>query len=241
MALLVALAARAVEPAGGSAPLTNSVGMTLVLAPAGSFTMGSPPGTPLRQEEETTRQVALSKPFRMSATEVTRGQFAAVMGQNAVPQGEADLPAVAVSWRDAQAFCQKLSQKEGARYRLPSEAEWEYACRAGGDGATDIDSTAWHAGTSDETAHPVARKQPNAWGLHDMLGNVAEWTQDVYAPYPRVERETDPTGPAKGTTRVVRGGAFRSFPPAVRCAARASASEPYQLAHVGFRVVQEIE
>ena len=100
---------------------------------------------------------------------------------------------------------------------------------------------AWYADNSEETTHPVGLKKPNAWGLHDMLGNVAEWTLDVYGPYPRVEEDKDPKGPAAGSTRVVRGGSWRGFPPALRCAARAGTPESYQLPHVGLRVVQEIE
>ena len=150
------------------------------------------------------------------------------------------MPVTSVSWNDAQAFCQKLSQKENATYRLPTEAEWEYACRAGAQAsAGDRDAAAWHAGNSDGEAHAVAQKQANAWGLFDVLGNAAEWTQDAYAPYPRGE-ETDPAGPPAGGPKVVRGGSFRSFPPALRCAARVGTPGSYQLAHVGFRVVQEV-
>jgi formylglycine-generating enzyme required for sulfatase activity len=128
-------------------------------------------------------------------------------------------------------------------YRLPTEAEWEYACRAG---ATEPVApaarvaAAWFAENSEGQAHPVGRKEPNPWGLLDMLGNVSEWTLDAYAPYPDVAEERDPTGPAEGNARVVRGGAFRSFPPAVRCAARSGRPRSYQLHHVGLRVVQEV-
>jgi formylglycine-generating enzyme required for sulfatase activity len=208
-----------------------------VPVPAGTFTMGSPPGAPLRQDEETTRQVTLTKAFRVSATEVTQRQWAAVMGTGTPTAAE--LPVTSISWNEAQAFCQKLSQKEGATYRLPTEAEWEYACRAGSDAvAVDRDAVAWHAGNSDGEAHPVAQKQANAWGLVDLLGNAAEWTQDTYAPYPRAD-ETDPVGPASGGAKVVRGGSFRAFPPALRCAARTGVPASYQLRHVGFRVVRE--
>jgi formylglycine-generating enzyme required for sulfatase activity len=120
-------------------------------------------------------------------------------------------------------------------------AEWEYACRAGAAdppvGQAELEAFAWYANNSEEATHPVGQKRPNAWGLHDMLGNVAEWTQDAYGPYPRVDEEKDPTGPAAGSTRVVRGGSWRGFPPAVRCAARTGTPESYQLPHVGLRVV----
>jgi formylglycine-generating enzyme required for sulfatase activity len=128
---------------------------------------------------------------------------------------------------------------------LPTEAEWEYACRSGGisPSATgaDLSAVAWYADDSEGTTHPVGLKGPNAWDLHDMLGNAAEWTADVYGPYPRSEEATDPVGPATGSTRVVRGGSWRSFPPALRCAARVGTPESYQLPHVGLRVVQETE
>ena len=108
-------------------------------------------------------------------------------------------------------------------------------------GAAELGVAAWYADNSEEKTHPVGLKAPNPWGLHDLLGNVAEWTLDVYEPYPRLEEDEDPTGPAAGSTRVVRGGSWRGFPPALRCAARAGTPESYQLAHVGLRVVQEIE
>ena len=222
--------------------VVNSLGLRMVRLPAGTFTMGSPPGAPMRQEEERPRRVTLTMAFRIAATEITQRQWLALMPQNRSPQQGDDLPVTSVSWREAQAFCLKLSQKEGASYRLPTEAEWEYACRAGDDSpgkAAELAAVAWYADNSEEATRPVGSKRPNAWGLHDMLGNVAEWTLDVYGPYPRVEEDKDPTGPATGSTRAVRGGSWRSFPPALRCAARSGTPESYQLPHVGLRVVQE--
>jgi formylglycine-generating enzyme required for sulfatase activity len=231
-------------PAGGDA-VVNSLGMRMVLVPAGSFRMGSPPGEPLRQEEEFARRVTLTRAFRIASTEVTQRQWLVLMPSNRGPQLGDDLPVTSVSWKEAQEFCLKLSQKEGATYRLPTEAEWEYACRAGvadlPAGRVEVRATAWYADNSEETAHPVGRKRPNAWHLHDMLGNVAEWTLDVYGPYPRVEQDENPTGPAAGLMKVVRGGSWRGFLPALRCAARTGTPESYQLPHVGLRVVREIE
>jgi formylglycine-generating enzyme required for sulfatase activity len=222
----------------------NTIGMRMVLLPAGTFVMGSPAGTPMRQDEETTRRVTLTRAFRISATEVTQQQWLALMPANRSARQGPDLPATSMSWSEADEFCRKLSEKEKSAYRLPTEAEWEYACRAGADGvppsAAERDATAWFAANSEEALQPAGRKQPNGWGLFDMLGNVAEWTADAYGPYPGVEDDRDPTGPATGGARVVRGGSWRSFPPAVRCAARASAGAAYQLPHVGLRVVQEI-
>ena len=224
--------------------VVNSLGMRMVRMPAGSFEMGSPPGTPTRQEEEFPHRVTLTRAFRIASTEVTQRQWLALMPSNRSPRQGDDLPVTSVSWKEAQEFCLELSHKEGATHRLPTEAEWEYACRAGADspvGAAELGAVAWYADNSEETIHPAGQKRPNAWGLYDMLGNVAEWTLDAYGPYPRVEEDEDPKGPAAGSTRVVRGGAWRSFPPAVRCAARTGTPESYQLPHVGLRVVQEIE
>ena len=224
--------------------VTNSLGMRMTLVPAGTFRMGSPPGEPLRQEEELPRRVTLTRSFRIAATEVTQKQWLALMPANRSPQRGDDLPVTSVSWNEAQEFCRLLSRKEGTTYRLPTEAEWEYACRAGGASppasGADLAAIAWYAENSEGTTHPVGSKRANAWGLHDMLGNVGEWISDVYGPYPRASEDADPTGPATGSTRVVRGGSWRGFPPALRCAARVGTPESYQLPHVGLRVVQEI-
>jgi formylglycine-generating enzyme required for sulfatase activity len=231
-------------PATGDA-VVNSLGMRLVRVPAGSFSMGSLPGTPMRQDEELSHRVVLTRSFRIASTEVTQRQWLAIMPSRHSPPPGDDLPVASVSWKEAQEFCLELSRKEGKTYRLPTEAEWEYVCRAGqGDppaDRTDLEVVAWYADNSDGKTHPVGQKSENPWGLHDLLGNVAEWTLDVYGPYPRLDPSTDPTGPPSGHARVVRGGAWRSFPPALRCAARTGTPESYQLSHVGLRVVQEIE
>ena len=242
-ALALGTQGHAGDPPAGDV-VTNSLGMRMVRVPAGSFLMGSPPGEPLRQEEEVPHRVTLTRAFRIAATEVTQKQWLALMSQNRSPQTGDDLPVTSVSWEEAQEFCLRLSEKEGATYRLPTEAEWEYACRAGvaspSPAGAELASVAWYADNSEGTTHPAGSKRPNAWGLHDMLGNVAEWTLDAYGPYPRVEEEKDPAGPAHGSTKVVRGGSWRSFPPALRCAARVGTPGPYQLPHLGLRVVQEV-
>jgi formylglycine-generating enzyme required for sulfatase activity len=243
---LVVVAVSVAGPPGHAenpaAVVTNSVGMRMVWLAPGSFAMGSPPGEPLRQDEEAPHRVTLTRAFRIAATEVTERQWLAVMPQGRSPQPGADRPLASVSWNEAREFCLELSRKEGHSYRLPTEAEWEYACRAGvaSPASKDLGSVAWYSENSDGAAHPVGIKAPNAWGLFDMLGNVAEWTMDAYGPYPRQDA-TDPTAPAAGSTRVVRGGSWRSFLPAVRCAARVGTPESYQLEHVGLRVVEEIE
>lgn len=227
---------------GGGDVVVNSLGMKMVLVPAGSFRMGTAPGEPFRQEEELPHRVRLTRGFRIAAAEVTQRQWLALMAHNRSQQRGDDWPVANVSWREAREFCEKLSDVEGALYRLPTEAEWEYACRAGSEDPVpreDLPVVAWFAENGPGTTHPVGAKAPNGWGLFDMLGNVAEWTLDAYGPYPPLEEADDPTGPADGHTKVVRGGAFRSFPPALRCAARTGTPESYQLAHVGFRVVRE--
>ena len=242
LSLLVPPSGLAAEAAFGDV-VVNSLGMRMVLVPAGSFRMGSPPGESLRQDEEVPHRVRLTRAFRITATEVTQRQWLALMPHNRSPQRGDDLPVSSASWREVREFCGKLSEKEGALYRLPTEAEWEYACRAGGAeepiGREALLSVAWCADNAQDAVHAVGGKTPNAWGLFDMLGNVAEWTQDAYGPYSGIEETLDPTGPEKGATKVARGGAYRSFPPALRCAARTGTPESYQLPHVGFRVVQE--
>jgi formylglycine-generating enzyme required for sulfatase activity len=243
VALASTSSGRASESPGGGI-VTNSLGMRMILVAPGSFLMGSPPGEPLRQEEEVPHRVTLTRAFRIAATEVTQKQWLTLMPQNRSPQTGDDLPVTAVSWTEAQEFCVKLSEKEGTAYRLPTEAEWEYACRAGGvpppAAGAELASVAWYADNSEGTTHLVGSKSSNGWGLRDMLGNVAEWTLDAYGAYPRVEEEKDPTAAASGSTKVVRGGSWRSFPPALRCAARVGTPGSYQLPHVGLRVVQEV-
>jgi formylglycine-generating enzyme required for sulfatase activity len=243
-ALLFSSHGQALDAPASGDTVVNSLGMRMVRVPAGSFTMGSLPGAPMRQEEEIPHRVTLTRPFRIASTEVTQRQWLALMPRSRSPQTGDDLPVTSVSWTEAREFCLKLSQREGTKYRLPTEAEWECACRAGTGNApvegARLEAVAWYVDDSDGKSHPVAEKSPNAWGLFDLLGNVAEWTQDAYGPYSR-DPSTDPAGPAAGPTKVVRGGAWRSFPPAVRCAARTATPESYQLGHVGLRVAQEIE
>jgi formylglycine-generating enzyme required for sulfatase activity len=240
---LAAPAGGAQEPSG-SAPAVNSVGMRMVMLPAGGFLMGSPSQSPMRQEEELPHRVTLTRAFRIAATEVTQKQWLMVMENNPSAARGDDLPVTDISWHDAVEFCHRLSAKEKVTYRLPTEAEWEYACRADGEQdppRSGLDALAWYSENSDEVAHPAGAKKPNGRGLHDMLGNVAEWTLDAYGPYPRGDGVTDPAGPASGTSRVVRGGSWRSFAPALRCAARVGTPASYQLPHVGLRIVQELK
>ena len=218
---------------------TNSLGMELVYCPAGEFAMGSPPEEKMRQEEERVHKVRITRGFYLGRTEVTQAQWSSLMEVNRSRDKGDRLPVQNVSWKEASEFCRRLSQREGKSYRLPTEAEWEYACRAGAQGAWEpadpVQDQAWFADNSDETTHPAGTRKPNAWGLLDMLGNVAEWCSDWYAPY-EASPASDPGGPAEGTARVVRGGSWRHFRPMLRPAARSSCPESYQYPHLGFRV-----
>jgi len=159
------------------------------------------------------------KGYWLGKTELTQGQWEALMGSNPANLKNAgrDAPVEQVSWDDAMQFCRKLTERErqagrlpeGYEYTLPTEAQWEYACRAGttGDYAGNLDAMAWYNQNSGNTAHPVAQKQPNAWGLYDMHGNVWEWCRDWKADYPGGSVR-DPTGPSSGSSRVSRGGSW---------------------------------
>lgn len=224
--------------------ITNSIGMKLAYIPPGRFLRGTPWEQPGRQYDERPHAVRITKPFRIGVTEVTQAQWEAVMGANRSNFKGANLPVEKISWREAVEFCERLSRKEGRTYRLPTEAEWEYACRAGATGpfagTGRLDDMAWYDANSNGATRPVGTKQPNAWGLYDMHGNVAEWCSDIYdADYPKAEA-VDPTGPSEGTFRVIRGGSWAHFPLACRSAARNSAPPSYQLRETGFRVVLEV-
>ncbi len=223
--------------------VTNSIGMTLVMVRPAEFRMGSPADEPMRQQEEKLHTVRITRAFAISTTEVTQKQWADLMGNNPSANRGDSLPVDSVSWTQAVEFCRKLSEREGRTYRLPMEAEWELACRAEGSEATDtspIIEAAWYADNAEGASHPVAAKSPNGWGLYDMLGNVSEWCLDYYAPYDQASVE-DPRGPLTGRARVLRGGSWKNFKPALRPAARSSAPEAYQLAYVGFRVGLELD
>jgi formylglycine-generating enzyme required for sulfatase activity len=210
-----------------------------VLVRAGAFTMGDAAG----DEEEKPHDVTLTKDFWMGVTEVTQAQWQAVAGSNPSSVKGAELPVTNVSWDDVQEFLKKLAPRVKDRAPgLPTEAEWEYACRAGtktqwscGDTDAQIDASAWTNRTSGGTPQPAGRKAPNAWGLHDMSGNVWEWCADWYGPYEA--KGTDPTGPSTGTDRVVRGGSWDSKPSLARSAARYWGAPDERSGTIGLRVV----
>ena len=224
---------------GAASPtgLTNSLGMTFVRVPAGSFAMGSENGD---SDEKPVHPVTISRAFELQATEVTQGQWEAVMGNKPSRfQGES-LPVEQVSWNDVQEFLRKLNQRDpGKGYRLPTEAEWEYACRAGttGDRYGDLNSIAWYTENSGGKTHPVGQKQPNAWGLYDMLGNVWEWCSDWYGDYPSGS-VTDPRGPSSGSSRVLRGGGWGSGASICRSANRSGYAPGIRYSVLGFRLAR---
>ncbi len=235
---------------------TNSVGMTFVLIPDGSFMMGSPSGEPGRYRNEMRHRVTIDAPFYIQATEVTQGQWKAVMGEN--PSFFADCgdtcPVENVSWEDVGRFIKRLNEmEETERYRLPTEAEWEYACRAGTEeafstgGCISSDQANFNgvyeffncpAGEFRGTTTDAATFLPNAWGLYDMHGNVWEWCMDWMGAYSGDRDDNiNPEGPSKGTERVLRGGAWNSLPWQVRSAARMGSSPKGFTPHTGFRLI----
>jgi formylglycine-generating enzyme required for sulfatase activity len=174
--------------------------------PAGTFLMG-------KQGKQ--HQVTLTKDFYMARYPVTQALWQAIMGNNPSHFKGENHPVETVSWKDAQKFITKLNERTGeSRYRLPTEAEWEYACRSGssgtycfGDGESLLGRYAWDCSNSNSKTHPVGEKKPNAWGLYDMHGNVREWCQDWYKEY-SPGSVIDPVGPSSGTSRVNRGGGW---------------------------------
>jgi formylglycine-generating enzyme required for sulfatase activity len=206
--------------------ITNSIGMKLVLIPKGTFMMGSPETEKGRQENETQHEVTISKDYYLGVHEATQAQYETVMGKNPshfqgaiVGNENADLPVENVSWDDAVEFCKKLSdlpeeKKAGRVYRLPTEAQWENACRAGSKTAYLFDDEegllpeyGWFNRNSSNRTHTVGLLEPNAWGLYDMHGNVWEWCNDRYGEYPK-GAVRNPTGPKVGSDRVCRGGSW---------------------------------
>ena len=214
--------------------------IAFVPIPAGSFNMGSDLRWATRFEQPVHR-VTISKPFELQTTEVTQAQWKAVMGGNPSDFKGDDLPVERVSWNDVQEFLRKLNQLEsGKGYRLPTEAEWEYACRAGttGDRYGDIDAVAWYDKNSGGGTHTVGKKKPNAWGFYDMLGNVWEWCMDWYDDYPSVD-VTDPTGPSSGSGRVDRGGGWYNIAQGCRAAFRSGYDPGSRGNYLGFRLARD--
>jgi formylglycine-generating enzyme required for sulfatase activity len=201
-------------PAG---TLRSFGGMECVWCPPGQFMMGSPTSERGRSSDEVQHEVVLTRGFFLAETECTQGQWESVMGGNPSFFKGTERPVEQVSWYEAVEYCRKLTAKQraegiladGWEWRLPTEAEWEYAARAGTTGARygKLDTIAWRDGNSGDEPHPVKQKTANAWGLYDMIGNVWEWCSDWYGGYP-TGSVTDPTGPSSGSFRVLRGGSW---------------------------------
>lgn len=252
--------ATAHEPkaASGEKQITNSIGMKLIYCPSGSFTMGSPAGEKDHMANEAQVPVTINKGFYLGKYGVTQAEFTAVMGatpwagKRYVKEGD-DCPATYVDWNDATEFCRKLTAMEsqagrlpqGYVYALPTEAQWEYACRAGtttafsfGDDAGYLGDYAWWGGLSDgnakteQYAHRVGQKKPNPWGLYDMHGNASVWCRDAYAE--RLPGGTDPLVET-GATRVIRGGTWASVVGHCRSALRTQYAPAGRMGILGFR------
>jgi len=221
-------------------------GIEFVHIPAGSFTMGTPDNEPDRNSDESpVHKVTISNPFYIGKYEVTQAQYIALMGNNPSKFIGKNLPVDSVTWPEAVDFCKKLSELTGHKYRLPTEAEWEYACRANttttfywGDNMDD--SFAWYKENSEGTAHPVGMKKPNSWGLYDICGNIEEWCCDWYSrTYESNEHVTDPQGPGSGELRVRRGGCWYHSAPCLRSGNRFFYQPDARHAQIGFRVVRQ--
>ena len=244
---------------------TNSIGMKLVLIPPGEFEMGSPKEL-IEEElrlhggdrwyrdhlpgEGPQHRVRITKPYWLGATDVTQGEYQRVMGSNPSKfQGDPKRPVEQVSWDDAVEFCRKLSELPGEkaakrRYGLPTEAQWEYACRAGtttrwysGDDEAGLVDVAWFDKNAGGQTHPVGQKKPNAWGLYDMHGNVWEWCQDWYdREYYAKSPTDDPAGPSGGSDRVLRGGSWNVHAGGCRSANRIKGGPGLRNDNLGLRV-----
>ena len=213
----------------------------MVVIPAGSFEMGSNTGD---SDEKPVHTVRIGQPFAIGKTEVTQGQWRALMGNNPSSFSNCgdSCPVEKVSWNDAQEYIKKLNAKTGKTYRLPSEAEWEYACRAGGAhtycGSDNLDSVAWYGNNSGSKTHPVAQKQANAFGLYDMSGNVWEWVEDSYHNGYNGAPMDGSVWAGDGAKRVLRGGSWFVEPQLARAAIRFRDVPAYRSSGFGFRLAR---
>jgi formylglycine-generating enzyme required for sulfatase activity len=254
-AVTIFLTTAGVSMAAETKTVTNSLGMKFVYIKPGTFMMGSPASEVGRYDDETQHQVTLTRGFYMQTTEVTQGQWRAVMGNNPsyFKNCGANCPVERVSWNDAKKFIRKLNQMEGTqKYRLPTEAEWEYAARAGTQTpfsfgrCLSTDQANYHGknpmtgcakGEYRNQTIRVSSLSPNAWGLYDIYGNVWEWCEDWYGKYP-TSSATDPTGPSRGGGRVIRSGCWASTASGCRSASRSSLPPIGEFLYLGFRLAR---
>jgi len=234
-----------VDRSAGESMTEAVTGMKFVWIPPGEFMMGSKDGA---SYEKPVHRVVIRNGFWMGKFAVTQGAWEAVMGSNpSYFKGDPRLPVESIRLNDVQYFIRKVNSRTGKRFRLPSEAEWEYACRAGtttrysfGDNESSLNQYGWFDGNSGGRMHPVGERLPNGWGLYDMHGNVWEWCSDWYdAGYYGKSPESDPQGSSSGNYRVVRGGSWLHFPLHMRSAHRNWFSADLRNWRIGFRLVQE--
>lgn len=226
----------------------NDLGMEFVRIPAGSFMMGSLPSEPGRSglDDEERFQVTLNADYYLQRTEVTQAQWLALMPNNPSRfQGDLQRPVENVSYLDVQEYLARLNANHTGLYRLPTEAEWEYAARAGQESAyffgnqpKRLSVYAWYRDNADRTTHPVASKAANPWKLFDIYGNVSEWVEDWYDDYPKPQ-DHDPHGPLEGLNRVIRGGNWIFSAKFCRSARRHSARPGMRNPGIGFRLLWE--
>ena len=231
--------------------LGGGVILELVLIPPGKFQMGSPKdekdhfGSEIPQHE-----VTITKPFYMGVYVITQEQYEQVMGKNPSSFRGAQNPVETVSWDDAVEFCKMLSKKTGRTVHLPTEAQWEYTCRAGSktrfsyghdDDYRNVGDHSWNIENSEGQPHPVGQKKPNDWGLFDMHGNVWEWCSDWWEGTYANAKDKDPEGPAKGANHVIRGGCWRSPPSSCRSAVRSGCGPGDRFNNLGFRIFVDLE
>lgn len=221
---------------------TYAFGPIILPGEEATFLMGSPDSEPGRYSDELQHKVTLSRPFSMQTTQITQAQWQEFMGTNPSHFRGSENPVEHVSWEDCQAFIAKLnSTQEEFTYRLPTEAEWEFACRARSHGeyqGCTLDEIAWYLENSEGKTHAVGKKKPNAFGLYDMHGNVWEWCSDWYAPYEKVR--LNPLGPSSGSDRVIRGGSWNSIPAYLRSARRSNVQPSSRYFDLGFRLVRTL-
>ena len=215
--------------------LPGGVPLPMTWCPPGVFRMGSTEDEPGREEGETPHEVALTHGFWMATTPLTQAQWNARKEGPASGGENGNLPAGGMSWSEADAFCRKFG------FALPTEAQWEYACRAGSTGryggSGELGEMGWFADNAGDVCHPVGLKAPNAWGLRDMHGNVGEWCRDWFAPYPAGPVQ-DPLGPGYGSRRVIRGGSVKSTAERCRSAHRNRGAVNASRPTLGFRPVK---
>jgi formylglycine-generating enzyme required for sulfatase activity len=229
-------------PAATSHGFTDpATGMEFVPVPGGCFQMGDTFGDVSDRDKSPVHEVCVSD-FSIGKYEVTQGQWRRVMGSNPSHFSNCgdDCPVEKVSWNDAQEFIARLNRQSGKTYRLPTEAEWEYACRSGGKkekycGGDNADEVAWYEGNSGGKTHRAGAKQPNGLGIYDMSGNVWEWVQDWYKRY-ESGRQQDPAGPSSGDNRVLRGGSWNNSAWIVRAALRFNYKPDSRYNNHGFRL-----